>query len=101
MSDTDAEDLISYLCGGLAPNDREAFRKAAESALASSPQCWGPGSIYRALVPFWRKYFHPLANDSDQTTTWNQRRRASKLISEPPLADNHDRRRSRNLRNAR
>jgi hypothetical protein len=98
MSDADAEDLIAHLCGGLAPSDREAFRNAAESALASSPQCWGPGSVYRALVPLWRKYFHPPANDPDQTTTWNQGRRASKLISEPPLADDYDRRRCRNLR---
>jgi hypothetical protein len=98
MSDTDAEDLIAHLCGGLAPSDREAFRHAAESVLASSPQCWGPGSIYRTLVPFWRKYFHPPANDPNQTTTRNQRRRASKLISAPPLEDNYDRRHSRNLR---
>ena len=97
MSDTDAnaaEDLIARLSGGLAPADREAFRRAAASALASSPQCWGPGSLYRALVPLWRKYFRPPPNDPDRTTTWNQRRRASKLISAPPLKG----RRSRNLR---
>jgi hypothetical protein len=50
MSDTDAEDLISHLCGGLAPSDREAFRHAAESALASSPQCWGTVRVTGRLL---------------------------------------------------
>lgn len=30
-ADTDAEDLIARLSGGLAPADRDAFRQAAES----------------------------------------------------------------------
>ena len=41
---SDAEDLIARLAGGLAPADREAFRQAAEAALASSTQRWGAGS---------------------------------------------------------
>jgi hypothetical protein len=44
MSDTDAEDLIARLAGGVAAADRDAFRQAAEAALATG-QCWGPGSI--------------------------------------------------------
>jgi hypothetical protein len=48
MSDTetnsDAEDLIASLAGGLAPGDRGAFRRATEATLALSPQsCLGPG----------------------------------------------------------
>ena len=54
--DRDAEDLIASLAGGLAPADREPFRRAAEVTLALSPQCLGGGSIYRALVPVWREF---------------------------------------------
>ncbi len=79
MSDADAaEDLIAHLCGGLHPNDREAFRQAAEAALASSPQCWGPGSIHRTLVPLWRKFFRPMRDD--RGTGWDQGRRTHKLV---------------------
>jgi hypothetical protein len=76
MSDPDAEDLIAHLCGGLAPAYCDGFRKAAETAVASSPQCWGPGSVYRTLVPLWRKYFRPPPYDRDRTTTWDQGRAA-------------------------
>jgi hypothetical protein len=37
----DAEDLIARLSGGLAPADCAAFRKAAETALVTSPKCSG------------------------------------------------------------
>jgi hypothetical protein len=50
-----AEDLIDRVCGALVPEDNEAFRQAAEAALASSVQCWGPGSIYRTVMPLWRR----------------------------------------------
>jgi hypothetical protein len=95
MSDTDAdaEDLISHVCSGLAPDDREGFRQAAKAALASSPQCWGPGSLHRTLVPLWRQYFHPPLDD--RSTTWSRARRTSKLNSEPPLMHGRDRRRTR------
>ena len=42
---TDAEDLIASLAGGLAPADREPFRRIAEETLATSPHMLGPGSI--------------------------------------------------------
>jgi hypothetical protein len=93
---SEAEDLIAHLSGGLAPDDREAFRHAAESALAASPQCWGPGSIHRALVPLWRRYFHPPADE--RAPAWNHRHRPSKLLDAPPLESGCDRRRSRNIR---
>jgi hypothetical protein len=58
MSSVDAEDLIARLSNGLAPADRAAFRRAAESALATSPQCSGEGSTYRVIAKLWRSYFH-------------------------------------------
>jgi hypothetical protein len=82
-ADTDAEDLIARLAGGLAPADREAFRQAAETALAQlSSTCLGPGSIYRTVAPLWRKYFHPPATP---VTTWDQGRLTNKLVNEPAL----------------
>jgi hypothetical protein len=50
MPDADAEDLIASMSSALTPADREPLRRAAEATLACSPQCLGPGSIYRALV---------------------------------------------------
>jgi hypothetical protein len=43
----------------------------------------GPGSIYRALVPVWRKFFHPTRDD--RGTGWDQGRQTNKLVSEPAL----------------
>ena len=57
MSDVDAEDLIARLSGGLAPADRASFRKAAETALATSPECSGEG--YRVIARLWRSCFNP------------------------------------------
>jgi hypothetical protein len=61
MSDAsaDAEDLIAHLSGGLHPDDRDAFRQAAEAAPANSSVCWGPGLIHRTVTAIWRRYFHP------------------------------------------
>ena len=55
----EAEDLISHLSGGLDPADRASFRRAAESALATSPECSGEGSTYRVIARLWRSFFHP------------------------------------------
>ena len=49
MSDVDAEDLIARLSEGLDPHDRAAFRRAAESTVASSPECSGEGATYRVI----------------------------------------------------
>ena len=95
MSNVDAEDLIAHLSGGLAPADREAFRRAAENALATSAQCWGPGLIHRTVVSIWRAYFHPPPEDR-VSQPGTGRRRVSKLITEPPK-DGHARRRSRRI----
>ena len=94
MSPVDAEDLIAHLSGGLAPADRAAFRRAAETALATEPQCWGEGSAYRTVTELWRQYFRPP--DTRESSWYEQRNRpASKLLSEDaPQA----RRYTRNLR---
>jgi hypothetical protein len=89
MSDTDtnsdAEDLIASLAGGLAPADHERFRREAEATLALSPQsCLGPGSIYRTLVPVWRKFCHPTRDDNG----WDRdRQRYSNDLIEAPAAE--------------
>jgi hypothetical protein len=61
MPAADAESLIAYLSGGLHPDDRDAFRRAAASALANSAVCWGPGLIHRTVTSIWHQYFHPPA----------------------------------------
>jgi len=79
-----AEDLIARLSGGLAPQDRAAFRRAAENALATSPECSGEGSAYRAIARLWRAYFHPPADTTDNA--WERHRgHASKMIAQPAL----------------
>jgi hypothetical protein len=45
----DVELLISHLSCPLDPNDRPAFRHAAETALAAS-DCRGEGLVYRTIV---------------------------------------------------
>ena len=91
--DADAEDLIARLCCGLAPADHDAFRRAAENALATSPVCLGPGTIHRIVTSIWRTYFRPPPED--RGTTWNSGQ--SKLITEPPR-DSRARRRVRIVR---
>jgi hypothetical protein len=86
----DAESLIAHLANALVPADRAAFRH--ENALVVSPQCWGPDSIYRIIVPLWRSFFHP---PTFRTTAWDQGRESSKLVAEPPLPAARDRRRVR------
>jgi transcription antitermination factor NusG len=46
--DADPEALISRLAGPLSPSAREAFRRAAEAALAGL-SCPGPGAGYGAV----------------------------------------------------
>ena len=56
--DTDVDLLISRLAGPLAPEDRAAFRCAAEDALSRVP-CWGEGAVYRAVAVLQRNFFTP------------------------------------------
>jgi hypothetical protein len=77
-----AEYLIARLATGLDSADREPFRLAAESALATlPPQNLGDGAVYRTVEPIWRRYFIPR---SCGATAWDigARKRGSKLIEE-------------------
>lgn len=98
MSNVDAEDLIARLSNGLAPADRAAFRRAAESALATSPQCLGEGSTYRVIAKLWRSYFHPPADTGDSGWYAQRNRPTSKLLTEDPSRDSRARRRACTLR---
>ena len=82
MSDVDAEALIAHLAGGLAREDRDAFRRAAESALANAPTCLGPGLIHRIVVSTWRSFFHPPTFEGRATCWESGRKQQSKLIVE-------------------
>jgi hypothetical protein len=86
--DVDPEILISRLAGPLAPADREAFRRAAEAALARVP-CWGEGAVYRAVAVLQRDYFVPPIDTEKHSA---HVRRSSKLTQAPPIEENYDRR---------
>jgi hypothetical protein len=81
--DIDPDTLISRLAGPLAPADRDAFRRAAEEALARMP-CWGEGAAYRAVAVLQRAYFTPPA---DHRVGWDisQDLRSNKLTDGPPI----------------
>ena len=89
MSSTEAENLIAHLSRRLAPDEREHFRCAAETALATAPTCWGPGSVHRTLVPLWRQFFQPPPNDHDRGTTWSQGRRVPARARPRPTPHPH------------
>jgi hypothetical protein len=69
----DAEDLISRLSAGLDPHDRAAFRRAAENAVATSPECSGEGSTYRVIAKIWRGFFR--APSDTREPGWYETRR--------------------------
>jgi hypothetical protein len=88
--DVDPESLISRLSGPLAPSAREAFRRAAEEALARVP-CWGEGAVYRAVAVLQRQYFVP---PTDYRAGWDIENdissRPSKLRDAPPIEPGRD-----------
>ena len=94
--DVDPDILLSRLAGPLAPDVRQAFRRAAEDALTRVP-CQGEGAIYRAIAPLQRAYFDP---PDDHRASWDitQGRHSSKLTREPPIEHGRDLRFSRHLR---
>ena len=92
--DTDPEALISRLAGPLSPPAREAFRRAAEDALARVP-CLGEGAAYRAVAALQRAYFSPL---DPRRAAWDisqELPRSNKLSNAPPLEYGGDQRRVR------
>jgi hypothetical protein len=82
--DADPDVLISRLAGGLAPADRDAFRRAAESALGALP-CAGPGSAYRTISVVWRGFFDPPAFTGWDIAHELESMRRSKLTNGPPI----------------
>jgi hypothetical protein len=82
--DLDAEQLISRLCGALAPADRGAFRVAAENAL-SAIACNGEGLTYRVLREVWRGYFHPPSDHEASHHLGPSSRRPSRLVAGPAI----------------
>jgi hypothetical protein len=86
--DVDPDLLISRLAGPLSPDARQAFRRAAEDALARVP-CAGEGAAYRAVAPLQKSYFDP---PSDGRAAWDigQDMRANKLTAAPALEHGRD-----------
>jgi len=68
---------LAHPSGDLDLADRDAFRNAAETALASSPHSWGPDSVYRVVVPLWRSFFHPPTFEGRTTAGSKAASRAS------------------------
>jgi hypothetical protein len=88
--DVDPDALITRLAGPLPPSAREAFRRAAEEALARIP-CTGEGIVYRTVAALQREYFTaPNARNTPHHMT-----RGSKLANGPPLEYGGDQRRVR------
>jgi anti-sigma factor RsiW len=84
MPDADAEDLVARLSGGLSPADRAAFRKAAEAALATSPECSGEGATHRVITKIWRSYFRPVGDTNG--SGWYVKRERPEGASSLPKA---------------
>jgi hypothetical protein len=61
INDLDPDALISRLAGPLSPQNRAAFRAAAEDALTRVP-CWGEGAVYRAVASLQRAFRDPPAD---------------------------------------
>src|SRR5215510_254337 len=83
INDADPDALIARLSRPLAVADREAFRAAAQDALAHVP-CWGEGAIYRAVASLQRAFRDP---PSDRGAHWdiNQEFGPSKLRDAPAI----------------
>jgi hypothetical protein len=81
--DIDVEALISRLAGPLTPPAQDAFRRAAEDALARIP-CLGEGAAYRAVSVLQRAFFTP---PDDLRAAWDITRepRTSKLTKLIPI----------------
>ena len=69
IDDADPDSLISRLTRPLAAPDREAFRAAAQDALAQVP-CLGAGSIYRCVASLQRTFRTP---PTDHRASWGHR----------------------------
>jgi len=100
INDADPDALIARLARPLASAaDREAFRAAAQDALARVP-CWGEGAIYRAVASLQRAFRDP---PSDRGAHWGieQEFGPSKLRDAPAIEYGGDRRHVRYRKHAR
>jgi len=93
IDDADPDALISRLSRPLNVADREAFRAAAQDALARVP-CWGEGAIYRAVACLQRAFRDP---PSDRGAHWDieQEFGPSKLRDAPAIEHAGDGRHTR------
>jgi hypothetical protein len=93
--DADPEILIARLSGPLSPDVRQAFRRAAEDALARVP-CQGEGIVYRTIAPLQRAFFDP---PTDDRAGWDisQTTRGNRLSRGPPIEHGRDLRFTRRL----
>ena len=100
INDLDPDSLISRLSRPLASvADREAFRAAAQDALARVP-CWGEGALYRAVASLQRAFRDP---PTDRVAGWDidQEFGPSKLRDAPAIEYGGDRRHIRYRKHAR
>ena len=85
INDLDPDALIARLARPLASAaDREAFRAAAQDALARVP-CWGEGAVYRAVAPLQRAFRDPPPDARRAHWDIEQELRPTKLKSAPPI----------------
>ena len=99
IDDSDPDLLISRLARPLNVADREAFRAAAQDALAHVP-CWGEGAVYRAVASLQRAFRNP---PTDSRAHWDieQELGPSKLRDAPAIEYGGDLRRVRYRKHAR
>jgi hypothetical protein len=101
INDLDPDSLISRLSGPLAcAADREAFRAAAQDALARVP-CWGEGALYRAVASLQRAFFDPPTKSRAHWDIEQEFSHASKLKAAPAIEYLGDLRHVRCRRHAR
>jgi hypothetical protein len=98
--DADIDLVISRLAGPLAPDVRQAFRRAAEAALAVLP-CAGEGIIYRTVAPLQRAYDPPDDDRAGWDISSGRSSRGSKLRAAPAIEYGGDLRHVRYRKQAR
>jgi hypothetical protein len=101
INDLDPDSLISRLSRPLAcAADREAFRAAAQDALARVP-CWGEGAVYRAVASLQRAFFDPPSEGRAHWDIEQELSNPSKLKAGPAIEYSGDLRHIRYRRQAR
>ena len=91
IDDADPDALISRLSRPLNVADREAFRAAAQDALAGLP-CWGEGAAFRVVASLQRGFRDPPTDHRAHWDIEQELAQPSKLRDAPAIADGGDRR---------